>query len=108
MPRRGEESVGGNGTSRLLFRGVRERMGDSHHGGLVPHPGREGHLRRYGVVDRASRAVEHEREHPEDLFAEARANYEADRARAAHGGPKPGPSAVERDNGSGNGRGRAA
>jgi hypothetical protein len=37
----------------------------------------------YGVVDRATRAVEMEREHFEDLFAEARAKYEADRARAA-------------------------
>ena len=37
----------------------------------------------YGVVDRASRAVGMEREHLEDLFAEARAKYESDRARAA-------------------------
>jgi hypothetical protein len=37
--------------------------------------------RLYGVVDRAGRAVEMEREHLEDLFAEARAKYEADRAR---------------------------
>jgi hypothetical protein len=31
----------------------------------------------YGVVDRASRAVGMEREHLEDLLAEARAHYEA-------------------------------
>ncbi len=37
----------------------------------------------YSVVDRTSRAVGMEREHLEDLFAEARAKYEADRARAA-------------------------
>jgi hypothetical protein len=36
----------------------------------------------YGVVDRAGRAIGMEREHLEDLFAEARAKYEADRARA--------------------------
>jgi hypothetical protein len=33
----------------------------------------------YGVVDRASRAAGMEREHLEDLLAEARALYEADR-----------------------------
>jgi hypothetical protein len=37
----------------------------------------------YGAVDRAGRAVGMEREHLEDLLAEARAKYEADRARAA-------------------------
>jgi len=39
----------------------------------------------YGVADRATRAVEMEREHLEDLFAEARAKYEADKARDARG-----------------------
>jgi hypothetical protein len=39
--------------------------------------------RAHGVVDRAGRAIGMEREHLEDLFAEARAKYEADRARAA-------------------------
>ena len=38
----------------------------------------------YGAVDRAGRAVGMEREHLEDLFAEARAKYEADRAHSAH------------------------
>jgi hypothetical protein len=33
----------------------------------------------YGVVDRASRAVSMEREHLEDLLAEARAHHEASR-----------------------------
>jgi hypothetical protein len=42
----------------------------------------------YGVVDRAGRAIGMEREHLEDLFAEARAKYEADRARATRA---PGP-----------------
>jgi len=37
----------------------------------------------YSAVDRTSRAVGMEREHLEDLLAEARAKYEADRARAA-------------------------
>jgi hypothetical protein len=37
----------------------------------------------YGAVDRVSRAAGMEREHLEDLFAEARAKYEADRARTA-------------------------
>jgi len=37
----------------------------------------------YAVVDRAGRAVSMEREHLEDLLAEARAKYEMDRARAA-------------------------
>jgi hypothetical protein len=37
----------------------------------------------YGAVDRTSRAIGMEREHLEDLLAEARAKYEADRARAA-------------------------
>jgi hypothetical protein len=37
----------------------------------------------YGAVDRVSRAVGMEREHLEDLLAEARAKYEMDRARAA-------------------------
>jgi hypothetical protein len=41
----------------------------------------------YGVVDRAGRAIGMEREHLEDLFAEARAKYEADRARAARSAP---------------------
>ncbi len=41
----------------------------------------------YGVVDTASRAVGMEREHLEDLLAEARAKYEADRARAARAQP---------------------
>lgn len=48
----------------------------------------------YGVIDRAGRAVGMEREHLEDLLAEARAKYEMDRARAArqaqerpHGSP---------------------
>jgi len=36
----------------------------------------------YGVVDRAGRAFGMEREYLEDLLAEARAKYEADRARA--------------------------
>jgi hypothetical protein len=49
----------------------------------------------YGVVDRASRAVGMEREHLEDLLAEARAKYEADRARAARVSPVP-PAAVPR------------
>ena len=57
----------------------------------------------YGVVDRASRAVSMEREHLEDLFAEARAHYEADRARASHNGGRSKPSAVD-----GGSRGRAA
>jgi hypothetical protein len=38
--------------------------------------------RAHGVADRAGRAIGMEREHLEDLFAEARAKYEADRARA--------------------------
>jgi hypothetical protein len=38
----------------------------------------------YGAVDRVGRAVGMEREHLEDLLAEARAKYESDRARAAH------------------------
>jgi hypothetical protein len=37
----------------------------------------------YAVADRATRAVEMEREHIEDLLAEARAKFEADRARSA-------------------------
>lgn len=37
----------------------------------------------YGVADRAGRAIEMEREHIEDLFAEARAKYEADRVHAS-------------------------
>jgi hypothetical protein len=37
----------------------------------------------YGVIDRAGRALGMEREHLEDLLAEARAKYEMDRARAA-------------------------
>jgi hypothetical protein len=37
----------------------------------------------YGAVDRVGRAVGMEREHLEDLLAEARAKYEMDRARAA-------------------------
>lgn len=37
----------------------------------------------YGVMDLASRAVGMEREHLEDLLAEARAKYETERARAA-------------------------
>jgi nicotinamidase-related amidase len=37
----------------------------------------------YAVADRATRAVEMEREHIEDLLAEARAKFEADRARTA-------------------------
>ena len=37
----------------------------------------------YAAADRATRAVEMEREHIEDLLAEARAKFEADRARAA-------------------------
>jgi hypothetical protein len=36
----------------------------------------------YAVADRATRAVEMEREHIEDLLAEARAKFEADRARS--------------------------
>jgi hypothetical protein len=39
----------------------------------------------YGAVDRVTRAVGMEREHLEDLLAEARAKYEVDRARAARG-----------------------
>jgi hypothetical protein len=42
----------------------------------------------YGAVDRAGRAIGMEREHLEDLFAEARAKYEADRARAARAAPE--------------------
>ncbi len=42
----------------------------------------------YGVVDRAGRAVGMEREHLEDLFAEAKAKYDADRARAARVTPE--------------------
>jgi hypothetical protein len=37
----------------------------------------------YGAVDRVGRAVGMEREHLEDLLAEARAKFEADRTRAA-------------------------
>ena len=37
----------------------------------------------YGAMDRATRAVGMEREHLEDLLAEARAKYETDRARAS-------------------------
>jgi hypothetical protein len=48
----------------------------------------------YGAVDRAGRAVGMEREHLEDLFAEARAKYEADRARAARAEPSRRPAAV--------------
>jgi hypothetical protein len=54
--------------------------------------------RLYGVVDRAGRAVEMEREHIEDLFAEARAKYEADRARMPRndqGGRRTAPAAVQ-------------
>lgn len=52
----------------------------------------------YGVVDRATRAVGMEREHLEDLLAEARAKHEADRARAARAqGGQPGPSSVRQD-----------
>jgi hypothetical protein len=43
----------------------------------------------YGVVDRASRAVGMEREHLEDLLAEARAKYEVDRARSSRSAPPP-------------------
>ena len=35
----------------------------------------------YAAADRATRAVEMEREHLEDLLAEARAKFETDRAR---------------------------
>lgn len=46
----------------------------------------------YGAVDRVTRAAGMEREHLEDLLAEARAKYEADRARAARAqGTPPGP-----------------
>jgi hypothetical protein len=57
----------------------------------------------YGIADRATRAVSMEREHLEDLFAEARAQYQADRDRAAHSGARPKPAGVERG-----ARGRAA
>ena len=51
----------------------------------------------YGVVDRATRAVGMEREHLEDLLAEARAKYEADRPRAARAqGGQAGPASVAR------------
>lgn len=52
----------------------------------------------YGVVDSASRAVGMEREHLEDLLAEARAKYETDRARAARnqaGQTRPGTQAAQ-------------
>jgi hypothetical protein len=41
----------------------------------------------YGAVDRASRAVSMEREHLEDLLAEARAHHESSRARARAAAP---------------------
>jgi hypothetical protein len=56
----------------------------------------------YGAVDRVTRAVGMEREHLEDLLAEARAKYEADRARAARAqgtppaGPRPAPTRQDR------------
>jgi hypothetical protein len=53
----------------------------------------------YGAVDRVGRAVGMEREHLEDLLAEARAKYEMDRARAAraNGAPqKPAAAAANR------------
>ncbi len=43
----------------------------------------------YGIVDRTSRAVGMEREHLEDLLAEARAKYEADRDRVPSASEKP-------------------
>jgi hypothetical protein len=45
----------------------------------------------YGAVDRVSCAVGMEREHLEDLLAEARAKYETDREHAARtrGAPRP-------------------
>ena len=56
----------------------------------------------YAVADRAGRAVEMEREHLEDLFAEARAKYEADKSRATRarsandqGGHRTVPAAVQ-------------
>jgi hypothetical protein len=51
----------------------------------------------YGAVDKAGRAVGMEREHLEDLFAEARAKYEADRASAARNDQSRRPSAVRQD-----------
>ena len=46
----------------------------------------------YGIVDRASRAVSMEREHLEDLVAEARAHYET-----SHPGGRPRASASAND-----------
>jgi hypothetical protein len=56
----------------------------------------------YGAVDRVGRAAGMEREHLEDLLAEARAKYEVDRARAsraqANGAPhKPAAAANRQD-----------
>jgi hypothetical protein len=39
----------------------------------------------YGLVDRVGRAAGMEREHIEDLLAEARAKFDAERGRAARG-----------------------
>ena len=51
----------------------------------------------YGAVDRVGRAVGMEREHLEDLLAEARAKYEMDRARGAReGGVHARPAAANR------------
>ncbi len=51
----------------------------------------------YGAVDRAGRAVEMEREHLEDLLAEARAKFETDRAHTARAEQSRRPSAVPQD-----------
>ncbi len=48
----------------------------------------------YGLVDRVGRAAGMEREHLEDLLAEARAKYEADRARNARRGSEAAPAGV--------------
>lgn len=51
----------------------------------------------YGAMDRVSRAVGMEREHLEDLLAEARAKYEMERARAARAnGAQPRPANQDR------------
>jgi hypothetical protein len=49
----------------------------------------------YDAFERAERAYRLEREHLEDLFAEARAQYESDRARPARPGRAPSPTAAQ-------------
>ena len=48
----------------------------------------------YDAFERAERAYRVEREHLEDLFAEARAQYESDRARPARPGGAASPVAA--------------